>query len=107
VTDDNYKSFIDENIKKERLVLFMKGIPEAPECGFSNRAAQALLSFGKPFHFVNVFDHEPAKFIPALAVFSDFPTLPQIWLDGELLGGSDIVADMLDSGELEKAYATT
>ncbi|MEA3203689.1 MAG: monothiol glutaredoxin [Thermoplasmata archaeon] len=88
------------------LVLFMKGTPAAPQCGFSNRAARALDAVGRPYHHVDVFARpDAAAFIRALAEFGDFPTLPQVWVKGELVGGSDIALEMVQSGELQKMLA--
>jgi len=88
------------------LVLFMKGTPAEPQCGFSNRAARALDAVGRPYHHVNVFAQpDPAAYIRALAEFGDFPTLPQVWVKGELIGGSDIALEMVQSGELQKMLA--
>jgi monothiol glutaredoxin len=85
------------------VVLFMKGSPGAPQCGFSNRAARALDTLGRPYHHVDVFaQKDPAAYVRALAEFADFPTLPQVWIKGELIGGSDIAHDMAVSGELQK-----
>jgi monothiol glutaredoxin len=88
------------------LVLFMKGTPDAPQCGFSNRAARALDAVGKPYHHVNVFAQaDIAAYVRALAEFADFPTLPQVWVKGELVGGSDIALEMVESGELQRMLA--
>jgi monothiol glutaredoxin len=88
------------------LVLFMKGTPDAPQCGFSNRAARALDAVGKPYHHVNVFAQaDVASYVRALAEFADFPTLPQVWVKGELVGGSDIALEMVESGELQRMLA--
>ncbi len=100
------KAELDALVNEHDLVLFMKGTPEAPQCGFSNRAAQVLMQLGKPFHAVNVFAVEdPFAYVRALAEWAEFPTLPQIWVKGELIGGSDIALDMLESGELQEMLA--
>lgn len=97
---------LQQTVAGHDLVLFMKGTPEAPQCGFSNRAARALDAVGKPYHHVNVFARpDPAAFIRALAEFGDFPTLPQVWVKGELIGGSDIALDMVQSGEMQRMLA--
>jgi monothiol glutaredoxin len=91
----------DEIVNGNDLVLFMKGTPDAPQCGFSARAAQVLQAFGKPFAHVNMFGiPDPMRGIHAIAEYAKFPTLPQIWVKGELIGGSDIAAEMLENGEL-------
>jgi monothiol glutaredoxin len=90
-------------VQENDLVLFMKGTPEAPRCGFSARAVQALQQTGRPFHAVNVFEGgDPLTTIRSLAEWADFPTLPQVWVKGELIGGSDIAMEMVESGELQK-----
>ncbi len=91
----------DELIAQNDLVLFMKGTPEQPQCGFSARAAAVLQHLDKPFAHVNVFGtDDPMRTIQAVAEWAQFPTLPQVWVKGELIGGSDIALEMLESGEL-------
>lgn len=90
---------LDDLVKDERLVLFMKGTPEAPQCGFSARAAQVLQALGEPFVSVNVLSDRRA--IPNITAWADFPTMPQVYVKGELIGGSDIALDMYQSGELQ------
>lgn len=94
----------DALVQGNDLVLFMKGTPEAPQCGFSMRAAQALQATGHPFASVNVFEAGPDPFttVRALAEWADFPTLPQVWVKGELIGGSDIALEMVQNGELKE-----
>ena len=95
-TPEELQAIVDEHA----LVLFMKGTPNEPQCGFSNRAAQALQQFGEPFAAVNILTDQRA--IPSVCAWSDFPTMPQIFINGELIGGSDIVLEMYESGELQK-----
>jgi monothiol glutaredoxin len=97
-TPDELQAIVDEHA----LVLFMKGEPGAPQCGFSNRAAQALQTFGEPFASVNILTDRRA--IPAVCEWSDFPTMPQIFVHGELIGGSDIVLEMLQDGSLREMF---
>ena len=94
-TPDELQAIIDEHI----LVLFMKGTPDAPQCGFSNRAAQVLNQLSHPYASVNVLSDRIA--IPSVCQWSDFPTMPQVFVGGELIGGSDIALEMLQSGELK------
>jgi len=98
---------LDTLVAEHDLVLFMKGTPEAPMCGFSARAVAALQQLGRPFHAVNVFEAgpDPHTTLRELAAWADFPTLPQVWVKGELIGGSDVAIDMLESGELERMLA--
>lgn len=96
------KEWLDNIVKEHDLVLFMKGTPDQPQCGFSNRAAQVLNQFQVPFAAINVLtDH---KAIPSICEWADFPTMPQIYVHGELIGGSDIVLQMYESGELKEMY---
>ncbi|MBL6743993.1 MAG: monothiol glutaredoxin, Grx4 family [Candidatus Poseidonia sp.] len=84
------------------IVLFMKGSPNEPQCGFSNRAAQVLQQLGEEFASVNVLSDRLA--IPSICAWSDFPTMPQIFVHGELIGGSDIALEMLQDGSLREMY---
>ena len=96
------KEWLDNIVAEHDLVLFMKGTPEEPQCGFSNRAAQVLNQFQVPFAAINVLiDH---RAIPSVCEWADFPTMPQIYVHGELIGGSDIVLEMYESGELIEMY---
>ncbi len=97
-TPDELQAIIDEH----PLVLFMKGTPDAPQCGFSNRAAQVLQQLGEPFAAVNVLVDPRA--IPSICQWSDFPTMPQIFVQGELIGGSDIALEMLQDGSLREMF---
>ena len=92
-----------ERIKKEiegnKVVVFMKGTPEAPQCGFSAATVQVFKSFPYPFKGVNILsDPEIREKLPE---YSHWPTFPQIFIDGKLVGGCDIVHELRDSGELE------
>jgi monothiol glutaredoxin len=97
-TPDELQAIIDEHA----LVLFMKGTPDAPQCGFSNRAAQVLQQLGEPFAAVNVLVDPRA--IPSICQWSDFPTMPQVFVQGELIGGSDIALEMLQDGSLREMF---
>ena len=94
---------IAEIVNNNRLVLFMKGTPEMPQCGFSNRAAQVLRALDQPFVSVNVLSDPRA--IPSVCEWADFPTMPQVYVHGELIGGSDIALEMYESGELQEMIA--
>ena len=95
---------VNERIRKELasapVVLFMKGTPDFPQCGFSAQTSGALRKLGVPFHAVNIF--EDAELREALKRFSNWPTYPQLYLKGELLGGCDIAMEMYRSGELRR-----
>ena len=79
----------------------MKGSPDSPQCGFSSRASQLLISCGKPFSFVDILTNPEIR--TTLPSVSDWPTFPQLFINGELIGGSDIMNEMFDSGDLQKA----
>ena len=91
---------LDDLVNEHEIVLFMKGTPEMAMCGFSNRAAQVLQQLGEPFASVNVLSDPKA--IPSICGWSDFPTMPQVYVNGELIGGSDIALEMFQSGELRE-----
>jgi monothiol glutaredoxin len=91
---------IDEQVKNNAIVIFMKGTPQFPMCGFSSRAAAALQGSGVPFAYVNVLaDQEIFQNLPR---YADWPTFPQVYIDGELVGGCDITLELAASGELKK-----
>ncbi|RAH14456.1 MAG: Grx4 family monothiol glutaredoxin [Methanobacteriota archaeon] len=94
--------WLDNIVREHDLVLFMKGTPDQPQCGFSNRAAQVLNQFQVPYAAINVLADRKA--IPSICEWADFPTMPQIYVHGELIGGSDIVLQMYESGELKEMY---
>jgi len=94
---------LQEIVESNRLVLFMKGTPQQPMCGFSNRAAMVLQQLEEPFATVNVLSDPRA--IPSICAWSDFPTMPQIFVNGELIGGSDIALEMFQSGDLQSMLA--
>ena len=97
-TPEELQAIVDEHA----LVLFMKGTPENAQCGFSNRAAQVMQSFGEPFASVDVLSDPKA--IPSICAWSDFPTMPQVFVHGELIGGSDIALEMLQDGSLKEMF---
>ncbi len=90
--------YIEELVKSNAVVLFMKGSPEAPSCGFSATAAGILKSYGKPFaHFDVLSDGDVRE---GVKQFSNWPTLPQVFVGGEFVGGADILKQLHESGEL-------
>ncbi len=92
---------IAEAIAEHKVILFMKGTPEAPACGFSARTVAALQSLDAPFAAVDVLPDPRIR--QELSAISNWPTIPQLFVDGELLGGCDIVIEMFESGELAQA----
>lgn len=91
---------VKEIVESEPLVVFAKGTKEAPRCGFSARAIDIVKSLGKPFTVVDILADPTIR--PALVAFSDFPTSPQLFVKGELVGGSDIVQELYQAGELQR-----
>ena len=89
---------ITEAIKENRVILFMKGTPDQPACGFSARTVGCLQSLGTPFAAVNVLGDPRIR--QELSALSEWPTIPQLFIGGELVGGCDIVTEMYESGEL-------
>jgi monothiol glutaredoxin len=92
---------IAEAIDEHKVILFMKGTPEAPACGFSARTVAMLQSLDAPFAAVDVLPDPRIR--QELSAISNWPTIPQLFVDGELLGGCDIVTEMYESGELAQA----
>ncbi len=89
---------IEEQLKSHDILLYMKGTPDFPQCGFSGQAVAALKPIGKPFAYFNIFEDEEIR--QGLKEYSNWPTFPQLYVKGELIGGSDIVVEMYHSGEL-------
>tara|TARA_B100000686_G_scaffold342409_1_gene421523 strand:- start:1576 stop:1920 length:345 start_codon:yes stop_codon:yes gene_type:complete len=104
-TPEELQQVVEEN----KIVIFMKGTPDQPQCGFSARGAQVVSVVAQEldidsFACVNVLSDPRAR--PALKEWSDFPTIPQIFVNGELIGGSDIAMEMYQSGELKEMIAS-
>jgi monothiol glutaredoxin len=99
------KEKIAEIVKARPVVLFAKGSRFEPMCGFSARAIDVLERIGADFEVVNIFDDDTLR--PALVAYSGWPTTPQLFIDGELIGGSDIMLELFESGELQKKLAAT
>ncbi len=95
---------IQQQVDAHPVIIYMKGTPQLPQCGFSSRTAEALKSLEIEFAFVNVLtDPDIFQNLPS---FADWPTFPQVYVDGELIGGCDITLEMLESGDLEKIAKT-
>jgi monothiol glutaredoxin len=92
---------ITEAIAEHKVILFMKGTPEAPACGFSARTVAALQALDAPFAAVDILPDPRIR--QELSAISNWPTIPQLFVNGELLGGCDIVVEMSESGELAEA----
>ncbi len=91
---------IESAISENPVILFMKGTPDAPACGFSARTVAVLESLEQPFAAVNILPDPQIR--QELSGLSGWPTIPQLFVDGELVGGADIVVEMYESGELQK-----
>ena len=95
---DPVRDFIATTIADHAVVLFMKGTPDQPRCGFSAQAVQILDHLGAPFVGVDVLQDEGLR--EGIKTFTDWPTIPQLYVKGEFVGGSDIVREMFQAGEL-------
>ncbi len=89
---------IKNQLEENPIILYMKGTPQAPQCGFSAKTVQALMACGERFAFVNILDNQELR--EGLKVYSSWPTFPQLYIKGELVGGCDIILEMSESGEL-------
>jgi monothiol glutaredoxin len=98
MTNDEIRTFIENAIKENRVMLFMKGTPQQPACGFSMRASGALNALGVKYAALDILPDPRIR--QELSDVSGWPTTPQLFGDGELVGGSDIVMEMFESGEL-------
>ena len=97
-TENPIRDAIQEAITDHEVILFMKGTPERPMCGFSARTVAALDALGKPYAAVDVLPDPRIR--QELSAISNWPTIPQLFVKGELIGGCDIVSEMYESGEL-------
>jgi len=94
---------IKEQIESNDVLLYMKGSPNQPQCGFSQRASQAVMACGKRFAYVDILSNPEIR--TNLPAYANWPTFPQLWVKGELIGGCDIITEMYDSGELQTVLA--
>jgi monothiol glutaredoxin len=97
---DTANNRISEIVSNNDVVLFMKGTPLFPQCGFSSRAVAILERLGAPFESVDVLQDQEIR--QGIKAFSDWPTIPQLYVKGEFLGGSDIMMEMYEAGELQQ-----
>ena len=99
--NDPILALIDEQVKGHPVVLYMKGTPQFPQCGFSQRACKLLRESGvSQFFSVNVLENPEIR--EGVKVYANWPTIPQLYVNGEFIGGSDIMTEMYQSGELKK-----
>jgi monothiol glutaredoxin len=98
MTDTEIRDFLDNAIKENKVMLFMKGTPEQPACGFSMRTSGALNALGVQYAALDILPDPRIR--EELSALSGWPTIPQLFVDGELVGGADIVVEMYENGEL-------
>ena len=92
------EALIKQQIAENNVLLYMKGTPQFPQCGFSARAVEALIQIGKPFAYVNILENPEIR--ATLPKIANWPTFPQLWVKGELIGGCDIIMEMIQKNEL-------
>ena len=98
--DENLKKKIIDELKKNAVCLFMKGTPASPQCGFSLAVSNVLKHLEVNFQGINVLENDELR--EGIKKFSDWPTIPQLYIKGEFIGGCDIVKEMFEKGELQK-----
>jgi len=101
MTDIN--AFIDDKVKNNDVFLFMKGSPDFPQCGFSGRVVQILNYLGVQYGSANVLENQELR--EGIKAYSNWPTIPQLYVKGEFVGGADIVSEMFQAGELQAHFA--
>ena len=97
--DENAKKKINHELEKNEVCLFMKGTPEVPQCGFSLAVSNVLKHLEVKFNGINVLENPEIR--EGIKIFSDWPTIPQLYIKGEFVGGCDIVKEMFEKGELQ------
>ena len=100
--DDNTKNIIQNYIDSDDVCLFMKGTPDAPQCGFSMAVSNILKILEVKYKSVNVLEDQSIR--EGIKIFSDWPTIPQLYVKKEFVGGCDIIKEMFESGELKKVF---
>tara|TARA_B100001123_G_scaffold226743_1_gene255178 strand:+ start:591 stop:923 length:333 start_codon:yes stop_codon:yes gene_type:complete len=98
--DTNVKQKIEKELSSNEVCLFMKGTPEVPQCGFSMAVANALKHLKVKFKGINVLEDPEIR--EGIKIFSEWPTIPQLYIKGEFIGGCDIVKEMFEKGDLQK-----
>lgn len=96
---------IKQQIADNPIILYMKGSPQAPQCGFSAQTVQCMVSCGQRFAYVDILSNPDIR--ATLPSYADWPTFPQLWVDGELVGGCDIITEMFEAGELQTLLEET
>lgn len=103
MTDRNLHAEIDQLIQAHPVILFMKGSAKAPACGFSGVVCQILDRLGVPFESINILNDPELR--EAIKEYTNWPTIPQLYVKGEFVGGADIVKEMYQSGELKELFS--
>ena len=107
MSDRDVKAEIKKEVSDNKVLLYMKGTPEQPMCGFSNTVIQILNMVGKPYASVNILEDQEKR--SAIKEYSNWPTIPQLYVEGEFVGGCDITTEMYENDELkpliEKAFS--
>lgn len=103
MADDNTHKFIETLVRNNKVVLFMKGNPTFPQCGFSAAVVETLKKHGVAFHHVNVLQDQAIR--EGIKEYAEWPTIPQLYVNGEFVGGCDIVREMDANGELAQLLA--
>lgn len=96
---------IKQQIDENPIILYMKGSPQAPQCGFSAQTIQCMVACGQRFAYVDILANPEIR--TNLPAYADWPTFPQLWVEGELVGGCDIVTEMFEAGELQTLLEET
>ena len=97
------ETFIDNEVKSNDVVLFMKGTPQFPMCGFSGQVVQILDHIGVPYKGLNVLDSDELR--NGIKTYSNWPTIPQLYVKGEFVGGCDIIREMFQASELQQLFS--
>ena len=98
--EESIKKQIEQDVSQHKIMLYMKGTPDAPRCGFSAKVVELLAQTGKPYESRDVLQNEGLR--QGIKEFSDWPTVPQLYVNGKFIGGCDIVTEMAQNGELAK-----
>ena len=96
---------IKQQISDNPIILYMKGSPQAPQCGFSAQTVQCMVACGQRFAYVDILSNPEIR--ATMPSYAEWPTFPQLWVEGELVGGCDIITEMFESGELETLLTDT
>lgn len=96
------EQFIENEVRSNDVVLFMKGTPQFPQCGFSSQVVQILEHVGVPYKSLNVYDSTELR--DGIKIYSNWPTIPQLYVNGGFVGGCDIVREMFQAGELQRLF---